>query len=520
MKKGALIDRSNLQLCVVNLTSSRIREQEKSGFMTQARVEEMSSHFPSPLTFLNYFSGFNLKSKIVNDTQDNRNQGMVLEAYVHDSPEPYFINSYSTLMSQQHRLIESNEPSKPYTLNTTVTLNWAQLQFDVLSPNTSEIQSVQRLIIPSVSIPKRRVNIEQPEYIRISESDPEFKPVCYISKVATGVCKNGTYYFKANATKMDYKKQQQIQDKQRCLYNVDVKVTPAECPICHHVVFEMNGIKLKSEYANKTNWQGHSLLIDMHKSYLEKMPIPNKSLEIIHRYSKSRDMDQVKIGYTLRANQSDNNYFYELGYHLGDKKLSVLTNLTLPGSEPIACGLRLNVTCKECLIFTNTSFKSGFGISYNASIPQKWQQKANAGSAYDIAFDYQQQDGIQAGFGVYAEAYRNTRLIHLASSVNVSFSAGHSYLRYLYPDERYVYVTGINVTRLQEGDMTRPTIYQVAYPLSFYKGAPWMIGNWTYSVETVEQNPQLSSICNVKERCIVYTLDMVQVNFQFFSTNY
>ena len=484
------------------------------GFLTQLRVEEMSSRFPSPLAFLNRFSRFNLTSKLVNDTQNNQQQYMVMESYVKNNPEPYFINSFSRLRKtlENQQVAPQSQKIGPYKMNTTITINWAQLQVDIVSPNESEIESVHRLVLPSASIPNNRVQSCQPEQMRITENDAELKPVCFVSKTATGICQNGTWYFKANASKQEPKQQQKLQRQKQPLYSIDVNVTPVECPICHRVVIEMNGMRLESEYANKTNWQGHSMFINMHKSYLEKLPIHNKTKEVIRRYSKSRDMDQVKLGYTVKANQSEDRYFYEIGYHLGDKKLAVLTNLTLPSSEPILCALRLNVTCQECLVLTNASFKTGFGIVYNESIPKLWRQQANSGNALDVAFDFQQQDGIEFGLGFYSEMYSNITLIHLASRANVSFGAGYSYVSVFYPEDRYVYEYSLNVTRIQEGDKSTPTIYRIAYPLSVYQGAPKMIGNFTVSEKIVRAKDQLSNICNVGEPCLVYSLDMAQVN--------
>ena len=507
MKRGALVDRSNRRLCTVNVSSSRNYEENMNGFLTVFRIEDMSSDFPSPLTPLNRFSRFNLTLKNVNSTIGNNRHDMDLQAFVKGSPEPYFFNR----MSNVRKLQDSGE-FEPYIQNSTFTINWGQVQFDIVAPQTSEIASVQRLIIPKTSIPHARIQLRQEDQVRIFGSDSQLKPTSYIAKMSTGLFPNGTYYFKANTTKQDFNDVQQMKPKQP-YYCVDLTVMPAECPVCHKVILEVNGTVIKSEYAYKSNWQGHSMLMDVKSSYLDMIPVSQKTKDVVRRYSSSRSSDNLKLGYIFKANQSEDIFFYEVGYLVGDKKMILMTNLSLPNTQPSIYNVRVNVTCEECLVLTDVSFKTGLGFTYNCTIPQRWSSQATRASAVDVSFDIKQVNGIEAGFGMYtAGVYQDFVMVDMATRANISFSPNQSYLKTYFSESHYAYETGLNFTLMQEGIQDRPTIFYLAYPLGFHPGAAWLSGNITSSQQIAQEGSDITKICRVGETCDVYKGEMVQVN--------
>ena len=481
-----------------------------NGFLTIVRMENIA-RFPHPLLFLNQFSRFNYSGKVLNDSVGNSYQENKCEAYIKGEVEPYFFDSRSSIKKPHN-----NNRFAPYLLNSTHTINCAQVQFDVFSLNKNSIGSAQRLVLPTVSISKARMAPKQQSLIRIFESDSELFATCYYCSIISDSSRNGTYHFKANVSRALPSRSQK--SSKAAYYCVDVTVSPGECRGCHNVTVDVNGMKLKSEYVKKPNWHGHTAMIDMHKSYLQYVPISNKTKTILNRYIKSETTDRLKVGYVYRANQTiDNKHFYEVGCVVGDKAFTLLGNLSLPTFEQLQNDrpmyLRFNVTCNQCLIFFKTSFKSGFGLTYNTTVQPKWLGQRAEAYGVDTSFGFYEKDGVHIELGFeQLTTWAEERTLEFITKINASLVPQKSVIREYLTEPLYDFATSINITQLQKGEQQKaPVIYSVKYPLGFYPGAPLMQGNWTVQKQFQINESAQPNICPVGQMCTKHFLEMAQV---------
>ena len=422
--------------------------------------------------------------------------------------DPYFLYSGS--------YVRQIEGSQKFGFSSTHTFNKAQLQMDLDYPKQTNAEIIQRLVIPASSIPD---SLMAKDYqYRIDENDSKLKPTTYIALMDVESQKSGNVSFEIKLSKHEWfnpmVEETILAD---ILYEASKKG--------YKIVVEINGFKFVTEYINHANAQGHFLLLDMEPSYLKYMPVSDKAKKAFHQYGFSQTTNSLKIGYIFKTNSSQQVSFYDFGYQLGDKKFEIVSNISMHGFpfDFSNATIYFNITCEDCLIFSSFSFKSGFALvaNNNEQLPLKpiipLQQELNATHKkhLDIFYGLEIRDGIEVGIGFQYDVVNDDfMLLNLSSKANATFSAHKSQLRYYFPNSCYSFFTALNVSLLQKGNKAEfPTIYNVSYPIGFYKEAPWMVGNYTHSLLSTQEKMLIQDICPHSSICEKYTLKLAQVYF-------
>lgn len=455
--------------------------------------------------FMNRISRVEMLTRFLNDSQDNAKHDMFGKIFTNANQDPYFF--YSGSHMQQMKTVGR------YVLHSTQTFNKAQFQLDVVSPKPTKIEMTQRLVIPCSSIPDEVMSKHY--HHRVEQNDPQLKPTTYIALMNVESKKSGEVKFEAKLNKHQFVESEENHLQQKTFGGIKYVVTKQGYEF--HV--EIEGLKLKSEYTNQQKSFGHMLLFDMDPSYMKYAPISNQTKQFLRHYAYSTSKNSLKIGYIFKTNNSQRVSFNEVGYFIGDKKLDVVSNISMNNFpyDLTNADIRLNITCEDCLIVVSTSFKTSLGyVSKLYDVRRTHDNNMIKKHYFDAFYGLEVRDGIEAGVGLQYEITKeHYEILDLTSTANISFASHNSIIKPYAPTCLFYY-TAWNMTRIQRGDGEFvPTIYNVSYPLGFYKEAPWIIGTFSYSKVTPQQQMKMSKICPRGSICQNYTMDLVQVSKGF-----